>query len=387
MRSFRKRAQWLVGGLAFWMMLAGWMAAQEDVYAAPRGLPSTEDCWPPPCRPMSCDPCDRLKSRCPNPCDAILTPPRLPWYATIDGAAIRRDPFRAVDFAALDSPTSIVLSTREIGYDFSGAARCLVGHTFNECLQIEGVYMAVTEDEGMAAVRDSSDNELGGLGNLASPFGGFGLNPIAGLDYNNLAQIRYVSSLQSAELNVRRQLPMRADRLTTSILFGVRYIALPEQFDYYTESAVPMPNGAINSIHVATDNEMVGPQIGALFEFYAENRWWVNFEMKAALMNNLAKQSTAYQNVDSQGVIRDFLGSRRENHTSFAGELALTFVYRWSPNLTTRVGYQALWLENVALAPDNLNTDIDVLTQNPAQLYHDAGTVYHGPYAGITLGW
>ena len=223
---------------------------------------------------------------------------------------VRRNPTRGVNFAATQllpttpggvPPVNIVLSTRDFNYDFAGAGHILIGHTFNECYQLEGGYTTVGESEDMLAIRDNAPNALGGHGNLFSPFGGFGTNPIAGLDYNNFAQIHYISSLQTGELNIRRQLPMPPGKLTASILFGVRYVDLPEDFYYNTQSDVPAPAGATNAIHVATTNQLIGPQIGALFEFYVENRWWVNFEMKAAVMNNRAEQSTTYHNVEARG--------------------------------------------------------------------------------------
>jgi hypothetical protein len=131
---------------------------------------------------------------------------------------------------------------------------------------------------------------------------------------------------------------------------------------------------------------MVGPEVGAKFEFYVQNRWWVNVEMKMALMSNRAEQSTEYFTVNNTGT-HDYVGNRTEDHTAFAGDLALTFVYRWSPNFSTQLGYQAIWLERIALATDNLNTDINILTQGPAQLNHAGRTVFHGPQAGITIGW
>jgi hypothetical protein len=337
---------------------------------------------------VACDSCnDPLESRCPEKDEFFLYPPRPRWYFLGDGAAIRRNPSHGVDFASLNGPTSIVLSTRNFNYDFAAAGHFLIGHTLNECFQIEGVYTGVAETEDTAAVRDTTRDILGGLGNLFSPFGGFGARPISGLDFNNLAQIHYTSSLQSAELNIRRQVPMPPQRLAASVLFGVRYMSLPEQFDYHTESGVPTPGGAVNSIHIATENWMVGPQIGAMFEFYADNCWWVNFEMKGAVLNNRAQQSTTYLNVDNNGTTSVFSGSQREDHATFAGDLDLTFVYRWSPHFTTRLGYQALFLSGVALAPDNLNTNINILRQGPAQLNHGAGSIYHGPHAGIEIGW
>jgi hypothetical protein len=373
---------------------------RETGNSSPPNLMLPPECWPPPCGyDVDHDQFDSLKTQCPDKDDYFLAPPRPRFYIESDGAAIRRDPGRGFDFASLGmiptgtvSPTNVVLSTGSFNYDLRAAGRVLIGCTINECFQIEGVYNGVSESENTAAIRDDSPNGFGSsTGNLFSPFGGFGAYPVGNLDYNNFAQIRYTSSLQSVELNVRRTVPAPASRLTTSILFGVRYMGLPETFDYATTSNVaftplPVTGSVANTIHVATDNQMVGPQIGALFEFYVDNRWWVNFEIKGALLNNRAVQSTTYTNTINGASVTSF-GSQREDHTAFAGDLALTFLYRWSPHFTTRLGYQALWLTDVALAPDNLNVDIDILRQGPAQLNHTSSTVYHGPFAGVTLAW
>jgi hypothetical protein len=236
-------------------------------------------------------------------------------------------------------------------------------------------------------VRDATPNLPGGSGNLFSPFGGFGAHPIIGLDYNNIAQISYASMLQSAELNIRRKVPMPPGRLSVSILFGVRWVGLPEDFDYLTQSSLPAPGGAINWIHVTTENQMVGPQFGALLEFCSDNRWWVNLEMKAAVMNNRSRQLTTYVNIDNLGNAHRFEGSQSEDHTAAVGDMAVTFVYRWSPNFSTRLGYQALYLTGTALAPANFTSNINQLTLGPAQLNHSENTVYHGPFAGVTVGW
>jgi hypothetical protein len=304
-----------------------------------------------------------------------------------EGAAIRRDPSRDFRVASLNAPDNPVLSTGDLALDFQPAGRFLVGHTLGECLQIEGVYLGVVESDDTRAVRNTTPNALGGQGNLFSPFGGFGAVPLQGWDYNNFAQIRYTSSLRNAELNLRRQLPMPPERLAASVLVGVRYVGIPEEFDYLTQSDVPAPGGATNSIRVTTDNQMIGPQIGGLFQFYYENRWWLNFEIKGGLLSNRAEQSTSFQQIDSQGVTHDHFGSRQENHTAFLGELDLTAVYRWSPHFATRLGYQAIWMTDLALASNNLNTDINILLDGPAGLDHRGNTVYHGPHAGIELSW
>ena len=115
-------------------------------------------------------------------------------------------------------------------------------------------------------------------------------------------------------------------KLTTSILFGVRYMGLPEDFDYNTNSDITkagtvVPNGALNSIHVATTNEMVGPQIGALFEFYVDNRWWVNVDMKAAIMNNHCPPRRPPTRTSTTERPPCITGTAQEDHTAFAEEI------------------------------------------------------------------
>jgi hypothetical protein len=405
-------------GAAIWLLLATAAVAAEDTSEAPPkvthvqamsgdpvrgllgtcscerggqnelGLARSTDAWPCPCHGTACDSCnDPLKPKCPTEDDYFLVPPRPKLYFAADGGGLRRDPTRDFDFATLSNSQNTVLSTRDFNYDFAAAGRFLVGYTINECFQIEGLYTGAVVAENNAAVRNTSPNALGGVGNLFSPFSNFG-NPAAipGLDYNTFAEIRYSSSFQSAELNVRRKVPMPPERLATSILFGVRYAGLPEEFNYQTQSFVPLPGGSSNTVHVSTDNQMVGPQIGALFEMYVDNRWWINFEMKAALLNNHARQTTTYTNTNVLGTTT-FVGTASDDHTAFLGDLNLTFIYRWTPNCSTRLGYQAVFLENMALAPNNFEPNVAILVNGPAQLHHGAGTIYHGPFAGVTFGW
>jgi hypothetical protein len=131
---------------------------------------------------------------------------------------------------------------------------------------------------------------------------------------------------------------------------------------------------------------MVGPQIGALFELNAENRWWINFESKAALLNNHCSQTSTYTNADG-GAPVSYTSSQSGDHAAFAGELNLTFLYRWSPHFSTRLGYKALWITELALAPDNLMTDINYYTSRDTQLNHSSSTIYHGPFAGVEVAW
>lgn len=389
--SFRPRICEILAAVLLGMSLSAWAMAQDAAMPqmAPQPCPQPcpqEPCWPPPCQDSGPDRFDVLKSACPDKSDLRLTPPRLCWYAEADDVAMRRDRTDNVDFAAIDNRHNVVLSTRDLDGDYAWAGRFLVGHTLNECIQIEALYIGVSEATSTATVSNDTINIFGSPGSLLSPFGGFGAHPIANLDYNDLARVRFKSSMQNAELYIRRQLPMPPDRLAVSVLFGVRYMDLPEQLDYFTHSGILTPTEITNSIRVTTNNRMVGPEIGALFELYCENRWWLNFEAKAALMENVGSQSTAYHYTDPL-VDETFFGSRKETHTAFVGDLALTLVYRWSPHFTTKFGYQAIWAGQLASAAENLNTDINVIRDGPAQVTHTGSAVFHGPQAGIIIGW
>jgi hypothetical protein len=189
------------------------------------------------------------------------------------------------------------------------------------------------------------------------------------------------------EINIRRQVPMPPGRATVSILGGIRYVDIAEQFDYNVQTAPTPTTLATNNFRIHTDNEMIGAQIGALLEFFVENRWWIDVELKGGVFSNRDKVNTSYHWVQANGTVTDYLLSDTETHTSFAEDLAVSLLYRWSAHLTTRLGYQALFVQDVALAPNNLGTDINLISTGPLQINHDQGVIYHGPFAGLVFAW
>jgi len=298
-----------------------------------------------------------------------------------------RDTGSRIDFAALGSPTNIVLSTRDLDFPFKGGARLLLGHTVNPWNQIEFSYFAVEHWDDTVAVRNLSPNSQGGLGNLFSPFTNFGRPAVVGLDFDNFVSISAKSTLDNAEINWRHILDMPPGRLSTSLLVGARYMAIREHIEYDSAFAVPADPAAQNLIRTDTSNKLFGVQLGALLEFSSEGPWWVNFEMKGAIAQNDGAQTTDFRNIQ-EGTITEFLGHRRERNTSWIGDIALTVLYRFSPRLNARFGYQAIWVTGLALAGENFDQDINFVREGPAQLVHHRGSVvYHGPFAGIEFAW
>ena len=314
-------------------------------------------------------------SNCP---DRIIDckPPRMPWYVRTEGVALARDANHDVNIASLINTSNTVLSTRDLDYPFQLGPRILIGRTINECYQIESSYFNVAQSDDSAAVRDSQAR-------LFSPFVNFPVGHDPEYHQNTFVSIRGTSYMQSAELNLRQAITMPPGRMAASYLVGVRYLTVGEGFEYLSHSGV----GPSNFVRTDTGNDLLGLQLGAMLEFFKEDGWWVNFEVKGAVCNNRANQHTLFSIVPLVGAPEDYVGSLGRNGTAFVGDLALTVVYRWGPRASARFGYQAMWIDRLALAADNFNTDVSILTQGPAQLHRDANVVYHGPFAGLELAW
>jgi hypothetical protein len=251
-----------------------------------------------------------------------------------------------------------------------------------------------TYDPGVAPTPyEPGTGMLSPLSNFGTPGNPSGLDPAAegdfapieGRDYNNYAQIRFSSRLNSAEGNLRRRLPVSSGRYyqgEASWLIGVRYMKIEEEFGYLTRSPLP-GGGTYNQVDVATDNNMIGPQLGAMAQFLVHDRAWIDVEIKGALLFSEARNTTYADLYGGEGVRAIATTRGSEDSTAFLGDLSVNLNYQFAPSLTVRAGYNAFWLDGVALASENFNSDVDMLLNGPAQVNHDGRVVYHGPSLGI----
>ncbi len=290
-----------------------------------------------------------------------------------------------------------VLGTQHLDFDFQGGGRLLLGRTLGLNHAFEVSYFDLTEWDQIAAVRDDTEfledvdredgTETTFPASLFSPFSDFGDPGIQGLDYNKLASISYTSDLDNLEWNLRRWILYGPGQLQASVLVGGRYMNLGETFSYYTESDVPDPGGATNSVRTVTSNNMLGVQIGAMFEFYVDPGWWVDCEIKGGVFSNDAGQNTRFISTGSPTYRGTHWGRRDEDITSWVLDLRLSATFLVTPCLAVTGGYQALWLDGLALASENMSQDVDVLAFGPATLVHDGKALYHGPHLGLTWLW
>jgi hypothetical protein len=350
-------------------------------------------------------PIDATAGQSPGPDDLFIPPPKT-YYFRVEGGAMLRAANRSTVMQEVESTTGAMsgtLFTGDIDYQFTGAGNFLLGIALTDCIQFESLYTGVLQQTNTADVWDDTPNKFFQdpaklypvPGNMFSPFSNFGGgigNGIQGLDYNKYARISCTSQFNNVELNLRRRVPLPPELMAMSLLVGVRYTGLPDKFGYFTMSDVDaagqyVKNGSVNEINISTTNEMIGPQVGALVEFYTENHWWLTCETKIALMNNRCSETSYYRNVND-GLARAYSSTVSGNQTTTIADVNFTCVYRWSPHFTTRLGYRALWLSGIAQAQDNFSTNINVYQYDQtAQLNSKASAVYHGPFVGLDFSW
>jgi len=324
--------------------------------------------------------------------------PRPRWYFNVEAVALKRDAYNDLSFSHLiervwtesfddaTPPNSLgwdfvdtetpVLGTNNLIFDFAGGGRAVVGRTLGDWYSVEASYMGLNSWDEFGAVADATEfivtadpvtgaTILSYLGSLFSPFSGFG-DPVAvpEFDYNTGV---------------------------ASILVGGRFTTVEERFTYHSDSNVPAAGTTVD-VNTSTNNYMLGVQVGAMFEFQVEPAWWVDAEIKGVLFDNLADQTTNFvynePAVAAPGttVVRDYAHS--DNVSSFGLDVRLMFTCKISRCLSGRIGYQALWLDGVALASENVPRNWVSLVNGPVLLNNNPGrVVYHGPSIGLMGEW
>ena len=316
-----------------------------------------------------------------EPCSSIFREgceslPTCPWYVSTDAIAMQRL-FSGLGPAATlgaSSSGTVALSQQSLDDPFRAGVRMLVGHSFgNSPYQIEASYFWLSASDTSAQAADAA-------GNLFSPFTNFGAPPDPRVDNNTLVDIHLVSQLENGEVNLKCKLPMPDGDPTIALLFGVRHIAIREQFDY---SSAPLASSPV-SVHARTNNSLWGPQIGGLVD-YGRQDVWLRFEGKAAICNNDADRDLEASVSGATAAHPRIMRSG----TATVGDISASVLWNPTPALTAKIGYQALWVDQVALASRNYASDVSSLINPAAEPpINQRGTlIYHGPFAGLQLSW
>lgn len=247
-----------------------------------------------------------------------------------------------------------------------------------------------------------TNEDIGVDNNLYSVFSQFGLLGAFGFVETDQAashSIEHKTDLDTVEANVRRfWITDGFCRLTGSNLVGIRYFRLDDQFQHQTivvEHADLLNNGNLRgpgsvTYDIESINETLGAHVGtaADYSIFPWLRLGTEAKIGAFVTRAKMKSSITYDPLEEalQEAIND------EDLTGIAEGKAYIVVH-FSSRASFRAGYQILFAQNLALAPEQFNgVAPSILAPPPGEnrqpfLEMNGDLTVQGFTAGIEWNW
>lgn len=203
------------------------------------------------------------------------------------------------------------------------------------------------------------------------------------------------SHLHSLEANARLAFSPRV-----TLLAGVRWLQLNDKLTgtldpadlgqplwKFTLStladAVPRPGSSIvinpPFWTTSTSNNLYGVQIGATATLWETGRFSLGGTIKAGLYDNRATQTTL---VSMEKQL--YPASSAANAAAFVGQGSIAAKYQLTESVALKIGYEALWINGVALAPGQIDKISTTRTTVSAQgVDYRSSTLFQGMSFGL----
>jgi len=212
--------------------------------------------------------------------------------------------------------------------------------------------------------------------------------PYQGMTWSN------ATNLYSAELNGRWDLSSRV-----TVLAGIRWLQLNDklvgtlsppdltapgwkQACKFCSIFQIFPGGTAGDYPdfwtTSTTNNLYGLQLGVDATLLAIDRFSLQGQIKAGLFDNVASQLTG---ISLQKVV--YPASATTNRLAFAGEAGVQLKYRIGDKVALKVGYEALWLAGVALAPAQIDKTYTAATVSALGVDAGANVLFQGVTFGL----
>ena len=298
-------------------------------------------------------------------------------YGYVEGLIYWRENGAGSRPLALDLNTGdILLNAGDLDFGATGGVRAVIGKQLGSGYTLEVGYMGLYDHSASATV--TGDNDLQLPGDL-----GLAVNNFFGAD---IVDADYSSSLHSVEANLlccdyscrsSCEGPQRCREWAPFV--GFRYLNFNEDFDL---SSTDFQEGT-SVYEVNTRNNLFGGQLGGRYRI-SQGEWSYEAVGKAGIFANAAEQN-APAIVDFLDVERRPAQSESGGNVAFVGEINLTGIYHINEVWGLRAGYNLMWLEGVALAPDQL--DFTDTPDSGTGLDTSGGVFLHGLSAGLEARW
>jgi hypothetical protein len=325
----------------------------------------------------------------PNGLATGYTPPRPCWYFRGDAVFLTRshaDDHNLTSYANLNTPSDrlnghVLLETDDVTYPLEPGMRLTFGRYITDTWMVEGTYYGAFSWDRTSGT-PTFPTGANGLGPLF-PYWGPSLTgapfDTSAFTGSNVQTASYETQFNSFEVNVRH-----AIWGTTTILAGFRYINIGDLFQLSASDNANSSNpGGTGLYRTWTNNNLVGFQLGTE---YAHDLWWPRLfgsvDGRGGIYANAAEQKSLLFNSG------DTYNQRSDRQAQFASVWDLTFTLSFvaTDHLTIRGGYTFLFIDGVALAPDQLDTTPTTLSSRRFIADNDTLTL-QGPFVGGELAW
>ena len=306
--------------------------------------------------------CTANDSSCDVTCSSACYQPVV--YASAEALFLRRDNSSVDQPIVLDSGTTqTLISAGDLNFDTEAGVRFCLGRQLNDHLALEAGYFGLHEWSATATAVGS--NNLRIPGDLA----------LATLDYFDADQMQvdYNSEIHSAEISLVKQ------HEQLHILCGFRYFEFDDDLNINTYEG---GTNTTSDYNIRARNSLYGAQVGAKF-LQSIRRAEFRAVGKVGIYGTDSRQSTVVGDFDNQFTLRNVHAS--EADAAFVGEIGLNLAMPVRNSLRIVAGYNLLWVEGIALAPDQLDfTD----TPTSSQFVNtDGGVFFYGANIGLEGIW
>jgi hypothetical protein len=217
-------------------------------------------------------------------------------------------------------------------------------------------------------------HDVPGAANLSLPGS---LGQIANFTGASAIDVSYSSRLDNAELNYF----WHPECPALSWMAGFRYLRLDERLDISSD----VTGTGTGLYDIRTTNDMAGGQLGVRLRYcYSLTEWDVT--AKAGAFDNSVGQAQSVDNVGSPPPpIRPGTGFH-EADWAFVGDIGANVSIYICKNWCAMAGYNVMWVNGVALAPDQLD-----FTNTPnvsgGGLNRNGSVLYQGAHVGLGCRW
>ncbi len=253
-----------------------------------------------------------------------------------------------------------VLGTQDFGFDsdWQTGPRFVLGYSPTPMDAWEFSYFGLqhwTDDKSITGTSIALPDTLG----LLPEFSGAGL-----------LQVTYSSEIHDAEVNYSWHHGCKA----LSWIAGFRYFNLTEDFDM-TTNVTGVGQGAYNT---RTVNNLYGGQLGARYNVCCHQFTWT-CTAKAGAFGNQIDSSQFVAPVGGM-IVRNTNVS--DSRWAFIGQFDSSVSYYFCKNWCATAGFNAMWIDGVAFAPDQLDFT-NVPGVSGTTVNHDGNAMYIGGHVGV----